>query len=129
MSKMNLADWPVECFDEYEGVIFDVTRFSTEEENKWIYCVLINFLENSGDDGTGPRGFTLITGIVENDLRGIKKRIDMLMSSGLFDDVTVSAHGTLFDEEHNQLEEICWNSFDDSDDEINITHTAPQTIQ
>lgn len=131
MSRMNLAEWPVECLDEYEGVIFDVTRFEGENKDEWIYCVLINFLENSSDKEQGPTGFTIITGIVEKDLRSIKQRIDTLISSGFLDDVTVSGQGTLFDDKHEQISEILWNSLDDDteDDDIEITHTAPPTIQ
>lgn len=91
--------------EEINMIAFDLVLVDREEE---LYNVLIRFIIANHDTEEIEGGFTLMTGIAEIGYAGCAKALETLVQSGLFFQ-TVSATGTVYDEEMNEIEDISWN--------------------
>lgn len=91
--------------EEINMIAFDIVRVDAEED---LYNVLIRFIIADHDNEEISGGFTLMTGIAEQGYVGCAKALETLVQSGLFFQ-TISATGTVYDEDMNEIEDISWN--------------------
>ena len=126
---INYKDFPVAEMHEFESVVVDV--ISRQDE----YEVVLNFFTQFANDG-GQRGegFVLATQITGTTLLEVYQRVAALIGAGLFDGTQVSGHGRVFNEDHDEIDTVCWHQFgdDDYDDDQDITdqliHPAPRVL-
>lgn len=123
---MNFAEWPVVDVAEFEFVEIDVTRWG-DTEAEYEYTAVLNFYRTVGEGETPNTGFTLCTHIGATSLFDLHTKIAMMVEAGFFDGADVQAMGTLYDEDHVELETIDWNSF--IDDDIADFETATSTFE
>jgi hypothetical protein len=116
--NMDYKGFPVACMSDFEAVVVDVINYEDE------YIAQLNFFKQFADDG-GQRGegLVLATQICGETLLEIYQKIALMIEVGFFDGTNVAGHGTLYDEEHNEIESICWHQFgeDDYDEDTDIT--------
>lgn len=91
--------------EEINMIAFDLVRVDKEEE---LYNVLIRFIIANHDDEEIEGGFTLMTGIAEHGYDGCAKVLENLVQTGMFFQ-TISAMGTVYDENMDEIEDISWN--------------------
>ena len=107
---MNFRDFPVACMHDFEAVVVDVINFEDT------YVAQLNFFKQFADDGEQrAEGFVLATEISGDTLLEIYQKIAMMIEIGFFDGTNVSGHGTLYDENHDEIESICWHQFGEAD--------------
>lgn len=107
---MNFKDFPVACMTDFEAVVVDVINFEDT------YVAQLNFFKQFADDSDQrAEGFVLATEISGDTLLEIYQKIAMMIEIGFFDGTNVSGHGTLYDENHDEIESICWHQFGESD--------------
>lgn len=115
---MNYKDFPVACMTDFEAVVVDVVNCDD------VYVAQLNFFKQfAGDNEQRGEGFVLVTEICGDNLLEIYQKIQSMIDIGFFDGTDVSGHGTLYDEEHNEIDQICWHQFgeDDYDEDRDIT--------
>lgn len=112
-----LKDWPVLDILDFEGVTVDVTEWEKD-----CYTATLNF-HVQGEEPPFS-GFSLCTQISGESIRELYQRVDMLLSVGLFDGVELSAHGTIWSADGDEIGEINWTDYaDDFDEEDENTTT------
>lgn len=73
------------------------------------YFAMISFFkENEDEESNAAHGFALDTTIHGDTLNDVFNKVEMLFASGLFDDIDVSAHGTLWSIDGDEKGPICW---------------------
>ena len=115
---MNFQDFPVACMHDFEAVVVDVINCEDA------YVVQLNFFKQFADDeDQRAEGFVLATQICGETLLEIYQKITLMIEIGFFDGTNVSGHGTLYDENHDEIESICWHQFGeaDYDEDIDVT--------
>jgi hypothetical protein len=116
--NMDYKGFPVACMSDFEAVVVDVINYEDE------YIAHLNFFKQFADDeGQRGEGFVIATQISGETLLEIYQKIALMIEVGFFDGTNVAGHGTLYDEEHNEIESICWHQFgeDDYDEDTDIT--------
>jgi hypothetical protein len=116
--NMDYKGFPVACMSDFEAVVVDVINYEDE------YIAQLNFFKQFADDeGQRGEGLVLATQISGETLLEIYQKIALMIEVGFFDGTNVAGHGTLYDEEHNEIESICWHQFgeDDYDEDRDIT--------
>lgn len=106
---MNFRDFPVACMHDFEAVVVDVVNFEDT------YVAQLNFFKQFADGEQRAEGFVLATEICGETLLEIYQKITMMIEIGFFDGTNVSGHGTLYDENHDEIESICWHQFGEAD--------------
>ena len=107
-----MKTWPVVETVDFEGIVIDATKWDTGE-----YTALFNFYHTvaESEDDTNS-GFTLTTQISGVTLRELYQKIEMLISViGVFDGTPVSDHGRLINENGDEIAQICWHQYSDSE--------------
>jgi hypothetical protein len=108
--KMDYKGFPVACMSDFEAVVVDVINFEDT------YVAQLNFFKQFADDSDQrAEGFVLATEISGDTLLEIYQKITMMIEIGFFDGTNVSGHGTLYDENHDEIESICWHQFGEAD--------------
>jgi hypothetical protein len=110
-----LKQWPVFDIMEFDVVTIDATKWDDDT-----YTVMFNFYESKEVDEPPYGGYTLCTQIAGETLAECFERVELLLASGLFDGVNVSTHGTLWDMEGNEIEDICWTDHCDDIEDFEI---------
>lgn len=114
-----LKEWHVFDPDDFDGISIDVTKW--EED---LYGVVFNFYCTQENEEEPNVGFTLCTMIIGSTLQECHERIMEVLNTGMLDGIDVSSHGTLYDKEGEELQEICWNEFAE-DDQEEVDETSP----
>jgi hypothetical protein len=128
MSDVNFNDFPVFFNGEFEKIIADV-----HQDNNGKYWLHLNFFKNFASDGElNAQGMTWATNISAFTLKELFHRLDMLNSIGLFHGTDLSSHGSIFDEDFEEIGDICWfhegGKIDhDEDEEDDTTPTVTVT--
>jgi hypothetical protein len=119
--NINYAECPVATVYDFETVVVDVTRF--EGEDGYMYSPILTFYKQFADDETGQagEGMSFCTGIVGETIHEIHDRVGLVIASGFFGEIGISSHGTLYDEAHDEIDDICWASYGDDDDGCGLT--------
>lgn len=126
--SLDFTNFPFVSFDDFQEVTIDATRWEDD-----FYSATLVLLRPSEDNPDQAEGMILDASLVGESLPVIKTKIDMLMSLGLFADLGVHAHGTLFDENGDDIGMICWTSggkvgtHDEDDDEDDDAPTVTVT--
>lgn len=114
-----LKDWPILDTLDFEGITVDVTKWNDDG-----YTVTLNFHEPN-ETGEPPfSGFSLCTQIGGDDLQEVYERVDILLASGMFDGIAVSTHGTIWNEDGDEIGEVNWNEYSDDDGEDTVVEEA-----
>jgi hypothetical protein len=101
--------WPVAELAEFEMLIIDATRWHTGE-----YTAQFNLYQNVAQkEDEQNTGLTLLSQLCAPTLRELFERIDLVVMSGLFDGIYIDAHGTLYNEQFQEVAEICWMQYHD----------------
>lgn len=138
MSKMNFADWPVVDMTDFEVVVVDATRWEDGS-----YTAMFNFYHTMAEkEGEYSTGFSISTHICGDTLREVYQKVTATILLGFFDGSSVQAHGTLYNENADEIAEICWHQYsddeydDETDDDMvglfddeSTTHPAPAMLQ
>lgn len=127
--NMNYKDFPVACMHEFESVVVDVINYDDT------YVVQLNFFKQFADEGDQRgEGFVLATEICGDTLLEVYQKVNALIEIGLFDGTQVSGHGHVYDEDHNEIGQVCWHQFNEADYEENeditdqMIHPAPRVL-
>jgi hypothetical protein len=114
---IDYTKFPVAVIYDFDGVIVDAQRFD-DDSGGHFYTASLNFYTQFADDDTGQRGegMSFVPGIIGDNLHEIHDKIGMLIATGFFGEVDIQGHGTLWDENYNEIADICWLSYGDGDD-------------
>ena len=123
---MNYSEFPFVCLGhDFESVAFDATRWDNGEYN--IHMV---FFKQWADDDTGQRaeGVILNTPVGGSDLQELLESVQRIIGSGILAGVEILDHGTLYDENGNEIDTLCWPSIhqgtqcsEDSEGEVSVS--------
>jgi hypothetical protein len=109
MTKKNVfASWPVTDMLDFEFVCVDATLWQDGTYTAQIVCV-------EDEERSDPGGLIILTQLGGSNLREIYNKINLLIEADLFAGTNVSGHGTLMDEHGDELGDICWQQFSDTD--------------
>jgi hypothetical protein len=124
---MKLKKFPVLDMSEFETVCIDATQWEDGT-----YSIMLAFFKNFADEKKRARGFVMNTYMGGESLREVYHKIDAIFSLGLFNGTELSAHGTLYDQEGEKIDDICWHQFSDEIDDEDITdeiaHSASKRL-
>jgi hypothetical protein len=121
MSDIDYSKFPFISTHDFEYVEIDALKFDEEE-----YVAMLNFFkadpyQDDSDEPIPVQGFSLDTAIFGESLEDIFDSVGHLFASGLFNNINVGAHGTLWDANGEIIEPISWMKvggiLDDSDSE------------
>lgn len=117
-----LKDWHVFDPTDFDGVIIDATKW---DDN--VYSVAFNFYCTKEAEEENQVGFTLCTMIFGESLKECHERIMEVLNTGIFDEIEISSHGSVYDKDGEEIENICWNTFTDNEDSSN-DEEPPRTL-
>lgn len=105
MSDIDFTVFPIISTSDFAYAEIDALELPNGDG----YFAMISFFkENEDEESTVAHGFTLDTTIYGDTLGEVFEKAEMLFASGLFDDINVSAHGTLWSIEGEEKGPICW---------------------
>lgn len=113
--KMNdmLDSWPVLDLLDFETVVADVTKWSDDH-----YTLMFNFYLPNETGEPPHKGMSLCTQVGGSTLGEVYEKIVVLVECGMFDHVDVSANGTIFSEEGDEIGEVNWMIYSTEDFEF-----------
>ena len=111
-----LKSWHVFDPTDFDGIIIDATKW---EES--LYSLAFNFYCTKETEEEAQAGFTFCTMILGNSLQECHERIMEVINTGIFDELEIASHGTLWSKDGDEVDTICWNDYDTDDTEETIT--------
>ena len=106
---MNFADWPVVDNSEFEFVEIDTVRW--DNDGVYTYTPIFNFFKTCGEGDEPNTGYSICSNMSGSTLQELHYKITLLVISGFFVGVPLVSEGTLYDEDHNELESIDWDEY------------------
>lgn len=104
MSDIDYSNFPWVSSYEFDTVRFDVTDFGEGFQASIVYT-------KPDPEREGFRhGVIWEVPIVGQSVTEVKARLDCLIASNIFANVSIDGHGTLYDETGEEIDEICWAS-------------------
>jgi hypothetical protein len=91
--------------DDFDIVCFDLFQYDSEEK---LYTMMLSFLYNNHDEKKLEGALTFTTGISYDNYPDFCSDIDKIVSTGFFL-TPVSAIGTVYDKDFNEIDTINWN--------------------
>lgn len=106
MSSLNLKEFPIISTDDFGYVEIDVLKLSDNQG----FTIMMNFFvdEPGTDEEDAVEGFSLDTAMFGETIKELADRIGLLFASGLFDNLNVGAHGTIWTEDGEAAGVVCW---------------------
>lgn len=103
------AEFPV-ISDEFDAVAFDLIKVDEEP----LYVIMVRYMITNEEQQTLDGGVTIETGMSGASYAECAKLMDALVGLGFFHQ-TVSAMGTVYDEDGQEIEDVSWNDILESE--------------
>jgi hypothetical protein len=106
---------------DFQGIVCDATKWEDGT-----YTIIFNFFTDTCEDlskldetseDIPYKGLTFYTQMEGESLHELYVKLSIMMEMGFFKDNIVSGHGTLWDSEGNEINEINWSDYQVEDDE------------
>ena len=120
-TNLDLTKFPV-VGDDYDLISIDLYKFDPDGEQ---YVAQFTYLIVDDETETVNAGLIQLTGITGDSYVEIAKKLDFMIQAGLFI-CPVSAVGTVYDHDMNEIEEINWNDLQEASEIIIPTGTMLQ---
>ena len=120
-TNLDLTKFPV-VGDDYDLISIDLYKFDPDGEQ---YVAQFTYLIVDDETETVNAGLIQLTGITGDSYVEIAEKLDFMIQAGLFI-CPVSAVGTVYDHDMNEIEEINWNDLQETSEIIIPTGTMLQ---
>ncbi len=119
-----MKEWPVLDILDFAVATVDVTKWEDGT-----YTVMFNLYQESKTKEPPYSGMTLCTQLGGKTLGEVYNSVMAILESGILGGIDVSASGTMWDADGNEIASINWNDYgqshdDDDDSDIDISDNA-----
>ena len=103
MPDIDFSKFPIISTHDFEYVEIDALKIEDDG-----YVAMLNFFKENEEEDNSVHGFSLDTAIYGETLKEVFDKIGFLFGSGLFDNINVGTHGSLWSIDGERLDSICW---------------------
>lgn len=104
MSKVNFKQCPIFDTMDIDTIIIDIIKWMDNE-----YTAVISYVVEFSDDGkSGGRALTHATHLSGDSIEELQAKVELLIDIGFFDGSRVLATGTVYDEQHQEIDTVVW---------------------
>ena len=103
MSDIDFSKFPIISTHDFEYVEIDALKIEDD-----VYVAMLNFFKENEEEDNSVDGFSLDTAIYGETLKELFDKIGFLFNSGLFDNINVGTHGSLWGIDGERIDSICW---------------------